>query len=340
MKYDALGSKIMSMFLTFIFIQVLQVSPNHDYFSATSEMARLYNLEEMFINDLQGYRATLISSQENIHSVSDLTKLSRGFPQSAEQLEGGLAGLFLLQDFFNLNTSQFAGGTVYSELLSDRSFYSHNVLEYEDIDFIAKTAYNREYYNRAVEWFREAVEVAVKTKAKQVVSAARNLLRTTIKVHDRVLDKKGPQGSSGEEKTWRTNPVPFDEKLRKKKKFKQLAKAADESRNVTFQYVHAIESPIIANQFSRLCRGESLKSSHDVFCHYLHQNDPYLRLRPFKLDDQSVRPYITVFRDFFTEVEMTHFKNFARDKLVRSTYGETSGVELKPKKVNAGILRF
>merc|ERR1719189_2799263 len=36
---------------------------------------------------------------------------------------------------------------------------------------------------------------------------------------------------------------------------------------------------------------------------------------------------------------MTHFKNFARDKLVRSTYGETSGVELKPKKFNAGILR-
>ena len=325
--------------LLVIFTQLIDVSPNHDYFSATSEMARLYNMEEEFIKNLQSYKVTL-----NSQSLSSLRNLSMDFPQSTEQIEGGLAGLFLLQDFFNLNTTQFVGGTVHSAMLSERSFVSHSVLTYEDVDFIAKTAYNREYYNRAVDWFREAVAVAVKTKAKQVVTAAKNLLRTTIKVHDKVLDQKGPQGSvGGNEKAWKTNPVPFDEKLRKKKKFKQLAKEAAELKNVKFQYVHGVESPTITNQFSRLCRGEILltpNATKDVFCHYLHHEDPYLRLRPFKLDDQSLQPYITVFRDFFTETEMTHYKDFARNKLVRSTYGGTTGgEELMAKKPTSGILR-
>ena len=331
-----------SVTLLLIFIQFIDVSPNHDYFSATSEMARLYNFEEEFIKNLQSYRATL-NNQECGQSLSTLRNISRDFPQSGDQLEGGLSGLFLLQDFFNLNTSLFAGGTVYSEMLSDKSFHSHSVLTYEDVDFIAKTAYNREYYNRAVDWFREAVAVAVKSKAKQVITAAKNLLKTTIKVHDKVLDQKGPQGSAGgNEKAWKTNPVPFDEKLRKKKKFKMLAKEAEASKNVQFQYVHAVDSPKITNQFSRLCRGEVLltpNATKDVFCHYLHHDDPYLRLRPYKLDDQSLQPYITVFRDFFTETEMSHYKDFARDKLIRSTYGGTTGAEEKTKKPTSGILR-
>ena len=334
----------MSLFVTFflMFTQVIDVSPNHDYFSATSEMARLFNLEEEFIKSLQSYKTTL-SSQESSQSLSSLRNLSRDFPQSGDQVEGGLSGLFLLQDFFNLNTSLFAGGTVHSEMLSDKSFHSHSVLTYEDVDFIAKTAYNREYYNRAVDWFREAVAVAIKTQTKQVITAAKNLLSTTIKVHDKVLDQKGPEGSvGGNERAWRTNPVPFDEKLRKKKKFKKLAKEAAESQNVQFRYVHAIEAPTITNQFSRLCRGEILlkpNATKDVFCHHLHYQDPYLRLRPYKLDDQSLHPYITVFRDFFTQKEMSHYKDFARDKLVRSTYGGTTGAEEKVKKPTAGILR-
>ena len=61
---------------------------------------------------------------------------------------------------------------------------------------------------------------------------------------------------------------------------------------------------------------------------------------PYKLDDQSLQPYITVFRDFFTQKEMTHYKDFARNKLVRSTYGGTTGGEdLKAKKPTSGILR-
>ena len=83
---------------------------------------------------------------------------------------------------------------------------------------IAKTAYNRQVYHRAVEWFREAVEAARNTRSKDTLIIAKNFLQTTIKVHDKILDQKGPKGSSNG-KSWRTNIVPYDEKLRKKKRY-------------------------------------------------------------------------------------------------------------------------
>ena len=45
----------------------------------------------------------------------------------------------------------------------------------------------------------------------------RNERKTAIKHHDHYLEKRGPHDSQ-----FRTFPVPFDEKLRKKKKYKKV----------------------------------------------------------------------------------------------------------------------
>ena len=95
-------------------------------------------------------------------------------------------------------------------------------------------------------------------------------------------------------------------------------------KNHEMSFVNSISSPVLNEQFNRLCKGEILLSpshSKDIKCISLHHFDPYLRLGPFKLDDQSISPYVTVIRDFLAGSEMEYYKEFARPRLFRSEFG-------------------
>ena len=61
------------------------------------------------------------------------------------------------------------------------------------------------------------------------------------------------------------------------------------------------------------------------YCHHLHHNDPYTMLGPFKLEQLSSQPYITVIHDMMYTSEMDHFKSYASDKLERSGHGDNNG---------------
>ena len=154
-------------------------------------------------------------------------------------------------------------------------------------------------YHRAVDWFRTALEVAMVAKNKEMITTAKNYLKTTMKAHDKVLEQKGQSGITNG-KSWETNVVPYDEKLRKKKKYKKaLMELNQKEKNHEMSFVNSISSPVLNEQFNRLCKGEILLSpshSKDIKCFSLHHFDPYLRLGPFKLDDQSISPYVTVLR--------------------------------------------
>ena len=334
-----------------VFMKIVEINcsnPHQDYFSAASEMAKLFEWEKNFLDSLSEFKSSIHVQHKSrkkykIISSEIGTKLknnSSKFPSSMDQVDGVLNGLFLLQDLFNLNISQFAGGSISIAGLSPEIFSSHLRLKYEDLDLIAKTAYNRQVYHRAVEWFREAVEAARNTRSKDTLITAKNLLQTTIKVHDKILDQKGPKGSSNG-KSWRTNIVPYDEKLRKKKRYKNSMREALKKENgYKMQYVQHLHHPALTDQFHRLCRGEQLlvaNQTNNVFCKLLHHQNPYLRVGPFKVDDQSKSPYITVFRDFFSDSEMDHYKIFARDRLERSGYG--SGSHRNNDGTTTGILR-
>ena len=172
-----------------------KVSRTQDYFSSTSEMAKLFKWEDSFLKYLMNCKTSLTDKGDKSPEYTRfITNFTADFPKDIEQWEGTLDGLFLLQNSFNLNISEFSEGVVKADALSNSVFSSHTRLKYEDLDQIAKAAYNRGFYHRAVEWFREAVNSAVMTKLSAMVTAARNLLQTTMKVHDKVLDTKGHQG--------------------------------------------------------------------------------------------------------------------------------------------------
>ena len=83
---------------------------------------------------------------------------------------------------------------------------------------ISKLAFNRGFYDRAVEWMEASVAKAETfgvgvSKIKEL----KNLLNVIKKKHDEVLVKKGPRGPD-----WKTFQIPFDAELIKKKKFKKF----------------------------------------------------------------------------------------------------------------------
>ena len=178
---------------------------------------------------------------------------------------------------------------------------------------------SREFYDRAVDWARVSVEKA----ASEERGHMRKILGTMVKHHDKVLDQRGSSGNrdggGGPLGMWRTNPVPFDEKLGKKKKYKKKKTGIDD--NFVPELNKRQSQAQTWEHFNRLCAGEKLMSEEKeklLKCQHLHHNDNYLRLGPFKLDIQHDAPFVGVFRNILYDDEMEHYKDFARDKLYRS----------------------
>ena len=73
------------------------------------------------------------------------------FLPGQDQLEGAGNGIFLLQEAYNLNISELTRGIVQVKRMSEESFLSSASLKYVDTDFLGKIAYNRGFYDRAIE---------------------------------------------------------------------------------------------------------------------------------------------------------------------------------------------
>ena len=200
------------------------------------------------------------------------------------------------------------------------------MLASRDTDFLGKVAYNRGFYDRAVEWFQQTLAFATaEGLSSNLTKVLRNQLKATIRTHDKTLDQKGRAGSVGAVE-WRTNRVPFDEKLRKKKKFKNVS-AKEETFSPSLG--RSNQPHIVSEQFNRLCRGEELRSplvTKELKCESLHYHQPYLKLGPFKADTQSLVPHIVVFRDLVSQHEISHFRRVAtQNGLARSQHGMPLG---------------
>ena len=56
-------------------------------------------------------------------------------------------------------------------------------------------------------------------------------------------------------------------------------------------------------------------------CRQISHTHPYFILRPLKLEEHSLVPYIAVFHDFMSDAETEIFKSLAVERLERSAHG-------------------
>ena len=154
-----------------------------------------------------------------------------------------------------------------------------------------------------------------------------------IETHNQFLSRKKRRVGDG----YKVFPYLVDEKtLRKRKKIPKELKNIDfYSRNISaaqFNHVgdiingHRIPEYVVElvtssdlkeEEFRRVCRNEVTSDIPDSErqCLFLHHNDPYLMLGPFKLEVHSRSPLRTVMADFFTEVEMDWLIEYSKPRL-------------------------
>ena len=112
------------------------------------------------------------------------------------------------------------------------------------------------------------------------------------------------------------NPVPYDRRLAKKKKFQNV-----KTSPIKLNDQSIINTGIEKDMYIQLCRGIDLRppqKTKDLICKYEHRNIPFYKYGPRKIEIVNYDPYIAVMHEFFTETEIKEYIEIAAPKLKRS----------------------
>ena len=286
-------------------------------------------LEKLILQTIQ-----IIDTNERKNQKDNFIDRLEELPEK-DQMEGAFDGLFLLHETYNLNlTDLFMGditppGPVWDKDVINRKIKSSFECSPTDLEFLAKHSYNRDYFDRAYE-FIKAAEKKAKTNAIVDENELKRVKKTMAVIkrdHDVTLLRKGAYGSE-----WRTFRLPFSKKLAANNMFKNVK---SRHHHVTPKILNELPYPFLSDlsnidtkrtlkeQFKMLCRGERIRpfdADKSLRSFYLHHNQSYLKLGPFKLETRNEAPFLAIFRDFFYEQEMSHFIEYAHPKLERSNH--------------------
>ncbi|KAK7068149.1 Prolyl 4-hydroxylase, alpha polypeptide, partial [Halocaridina rubra] len=228
-----------------------------------------------------------------------------------EDLHGAAVALVRLQDTYNLNMTTLPTGTFTGVGLTSHEYQSNKPLNARDCLFLGKHAFNKGFYNKAIEWFEAALDMA---DAHHDTSASRDeiepFLEAAVKVHDDILEKRGPKGAD-----WQTNPVPVNKSLARKLRYMETA---TKRKFIPKLYQHQSDEEE-AEHYARLCRGETLRPielESSLKCRYVsNQIGGYFMLMPLQLEEMSLDPYIVVFHNFLTGAQTDTLIEMAKPKV-------------------------
>ena len=113
------------------------------------------------------------------------------------------------------------------------------------------------------------------------------------------------------------NPVPYDKRLAKKKKFQTV-----KTSPIQLFDPKVMGTGVEKDMYIQLCRSIDLrppKTTKDLYCKYETRNKPYYMYGPRKVEIVNFDPYIAVLHEFITHSEIDEFIKIASPKLKRSS---------------------
>ena len=261
-------------------------------------------------------RAKLKQRLEEIQ-VGEIATVLKTFP-SLKDYEAAESSLGLLQEAYALNITALSEGVLRPETLNgDVEMTSDYAPSWTELAEIGVAVCNRGSWAAGLEWLRVAL-LKYPGDGPKLFEYYKGRLRDGRRVHDQLLDKRGAFGPDH-----KCNTLPFDETLRKKKKFKK--KKQNGRQFVPLFSAQDQTKDTLRENFFALCKdGEFLRTpimDAELSCFFLHHWNPYLRLGPFKLEEKNRLPYVALFRDFMSESETSYYRDWTRGKLERSVHG-------------------
>jgi len=235
---------------------------------------------------------------------------------SSTDLDGIAIGIVRLHDYYKFNLTSFATEGVIET--DDSRYESNGDLTVWDAFKIGVKGSNNMILGSGIEIMMHALE---KSKLESVTvppfidpldqKVLKNLIKTAKTVHDQKLDRWGPRTVQHS-----VNPVPYDRRLGRKKKF-----VNPKPKEVSLNNIKLWGTQQETDQYVRLCGGEDLRPQEvqdKLYCKYEHRNKPYYIYGPRKIEIVSLKPYIAVMHNFITNSESEQLISKAGPKLRRS----------------------
>lgn len=244
-------------------------------------------------------------------------------------IHGAAYGLARLHSLYSLNSTQMIENGVIEAKIKNgiHALSEPSVLKLTawDLDLIARQGKVQGLYNTMVDFYGVLVDKFQNEEASNekpfetFMASKRNLtdiqldIRNAKILHDETLIRRGSRSGA------RTHDLPLDPKLRKKKKFKKKTfelkdPITDEERAENHRELEMPEVKQKADlQKELLCTGVTFRTANDtkdLFCTYAHNNSPWLRLGPMKVEIQSKEPYIAVLRELMYPHECDNLTRF------------------------------
>ncbi len=250
-----------------------------------------------------------------------------------DEVTNAIDSIALLHETFDLNSDDLARGDVsgYETKVSAKG------LDVEDMINLAKSSFNRGFYDRSYDLINAAQALVKNDSSEPEMNLeVERILDGIVRNHDQILLRKGPRGDD-----WRTFMRPIMENRIIKKKFKKyrpFQKYVYNPKKQTDQKLLLSDDKDrykmweIVNNLCRRTENNSLanvKSGRNQRClFYDRPGDAWTRLAPFKLEVLSQDPTIVRFHEFLHDSEM----NYLTEEPMKSPSNRTTLSRLERSK--------
>ena len=180
-----------------------------------------------------------------------------------------------------------------------------------------------EWLQLAKKEFKPDTKLELGYTHERALKKGNDALSKAKQTHDHLLDKRGPVTQ-----THRTFTVPFDAKLKKKKKYKNLKRQRVQKHQALLPLFKVNKELGNMNwNFMSICSNPPLTSwrnaTHDqtLHCRFQHSSDAYLKLGPFKIEELNEEPIVLMFHDFLPETDSNELVSTASTSLRMSETG-------------------
>ncbi|XP_035233054.1 prolyl 4-hydroxylase subunit alpha-2-like [Stegodyphus dumicola] len=279
--------------------------------------------EDMVANPLQAYQLVkrlavdwnFIRSAMSTDDWFPVRKLIRDYRQlmpNKDDLQGAALALVRLQDTYKLNMTDVARGDVLG-------VPQGTTLTARDLLYLGKQSFNAGYYAHAIRWLEEALSQAhLEGNRTASVAEINAFYQSAIEMHDRLFELPDIDLSD-----YDTFGYPLHGNLSLRRAAVATGHQSELGPDIS---VHDEQANYMA-----LCRGERLRSTAEeskLFCRTETRNHPYLLLRPLRIEERSIKPYVVVFHDLLTENQTEILRLVAEPKLARSMVQASKGSEI------------
>ncbi len=247
-------------------------------------------------------------------SKTSLNELTRDFPLSMDYT-GAMKGLVKLQFAYNINLKDFMHKKIISYQNSDGGQVTipcHETLKSSDFYNLAKLSQEMSLYSVAIDFAKIALKMTDPIDKK-----VQKLAKDLATLNNGYLSKR----QKSTDKDFLVRPYLINHKLEKKKRQPELIKQLNLNENLS-------EGISADNLFMQVCQKgkfsdyDTISQRSRLFpssqrCRFLHHEDAYLKLGPFKEEQLSLFPYAVVFRDILSDKEMAYLLDTSKPLLSR-----------------------